>query len=393
MASSADVPGRTSLALVAGEVSGDMLAARLMAGLQPRLPGVAFSGIGGPRMHEQGLVSDVAMETLTVRGLLPVLLRYRELKGIQNTLRDRLLAERPAAFIGADYPGFNLGLEEQLRSAGIPTVHFVGPQIWAWRGGRIKKIQRAVSHMLLIFPFEEALYRAAGVPATYIGHPLAEQIPLQPDVAGARRSLGIPQDAKVVTVMPGSRMSEIKYLTEPYLRTVQLLARRDGSNGAVRFIAPMAGERQKAYFMQLRDQAGLRDVPLTLVDGQSHDCIAAADAVLAASGTATLEVALYKKPMVIAYKVLPAEWMIIRHMGYLPWIGLPNILAREFVVPEFLQHAATPEALADALWVQLTDENNRVRLQQRFLDMHHSLLRDSAGLSADAVLKVIGKAK
>jgi len=377
-----------SLALVAGEVSGDMLAAKLMAGLSPRLPGVTFSGIGGPRMHEQGLVSDVAMETLTVRGLLPVLLRYRELKGIQNTLRDRLLLEKPAAFIGADYPGFNLGLEEQLRAAGIPTVHFVGPQIWAWRGGRIKKIQRAVSHMLLIFPFEEALYRDAGVPATYIGHPLAEQIPLQPDVAAARRALGIPLDARVVTVMPGSRMSEIKYLTEPYLRTVQLLAARDAS---VRFIAPMAGERQKAYFMQLMAQAGLQDVPLTLVDGQSHDCIAAADAVLAASGTATLEVALYKKPMVIAYKVLPAEWMLIRHMGYLPWIGLPNILAREFVVPEFLQHAATPAALADALWFQLTDENNRVRLQQRFLDMHHSLLRDSATLSADAVLQVIGK--
>ena len=377
-----------SLTLVAGEVSGDMLAARLMAGLKPRLPDVVFSGIGGPRMLEQGLASSVPMETLTVRGLLPVLLRYRELKGIQNTLRDRLLAERPAAFIGADYPGFNLGLEEQLRASGIPTVHFVGPQIWAWRGGRIKKIQRAVSHMLLIFPFEEELYRQAGVPATYIGHPLAESIPLQPDVAGARRSLGIPEDAKVVTVMPGSRMSEIKYLTEPYLRTVQLLAARDAT---VRFIAPMAGARQKAYFMQLMAQAGLQDVPLTLVDGQSHDCIAAADAVLAASGTATLEVALYKKPMVIAYKVLPAEWMIIRHMGYLPWIGLPNILARDFVVPEFLQHAATPEALADALWFQLTDENNRARLQQRFLDMHHSLLRDSATLSADAVLRVISK--
>jgi lipid-A-disaccharide synthase len=373
---------------VAGEVSGDMLAARLMAGLAPRLPGVVFSGIGGARMREQGLHSDVPMETLTVRGLLPVLLRYRELKGIQNTLRDRLLAEKPAAFIGADYPGFNLGLEEQLRAAGIPTVHFIGPQIWAWRGGRIKKIQRAVSHMLLIFPFEEALYRQAGVPATYIGHPLAEQIPLQPDVGAARRRLGLPEDAKVVTVMPGSRMSEIKYLTVPYLRTVQLLAARDRS---VRFIAPMAGERQQAYFMQLMAQAGLQDVPLRLVDGQSHDCIAAADAVLAASGTATLEVALYKKPMVIAYKVLPAEWMLIRRMGYLPWIGLPNILAREFVVPEFLQHAATPEALADALWFQLTDDNNRVRLQQRFLDMHHSLLRDSAGLSAGAVLQVIGK--
>jgi lipid-A-disaccharide synthase len=385
VASSADV---SRLALVAGEVSGDMLAARLMAGLKPRLPGVTFSGIGGARMLEQGLASDVPMETLTVRGLLPVLLRYRELKGIQNGLRDRLLADKPAAFIGADYPGFNLGLEEQLRAGGIPTVHFVGPQIWAWRGGRIKKIQRAVSHMLLIFPFEEALYREAGVPATYIGHPLAESIPLQPDVAGARGRLGLPRDARVVTVMPGSRMSEIKYLTEPFVRTVALLAARDR---AVRFIAPMAGARQKAYFMQLMAQAGLQDLPLTLVDGQSHDCIAAADAVLAASGTATLEVALYKKPMVIAYKVLPAEWMIIRHMGYLPWIGLPNILAREFLVPEFLQHAATPQALADALWFQLTDENNRTRLQGRFLDMHHSLLRDSARLSADAVLRVIGQ--
>jgi lipid-A-disaccharide synthase len=376
------------LALVAGEVSGDMLAARLMAGLKPHLTDLRFSGIGGPRMLEQGLQSDVPMDTLTVRGLLPVLLRYRELKGIQNRLRDRLIAERPAAFIGADYPGFNLGLEEQLRAAGIPTMHFVGPQIWAWRGGRIKKIQRAVSHMLLIFPFEEEIYRLAGVPATYIGHPLAEQIPLQPDVAGARRQLGIPEDARVVTVMPGSRMSEIKHLTEAFAGAVKLLAQRDRS---VRFIAPMAGERQKAYFMELLAKAGLQDVPLELVDGQSHASIAAADAVLAASGTATLEVALFKKPMVIAYKVVQAEWLIIRNMGYLPWIGLPNILAREFVVPEFLQHAATPAALADAVWFQLTDEANRKRLQQRFLDMHHGLLRNSAEASAAAVLEVIGK--
>nr|WP_307735817.1 lipid-A-disaccharide synthase [Massilia pinisoli] len=360
-----------------------------MAGLKPHLPDVAFSGIGGPRMLEQGLVSDVPMDTLTVRGLLPVLLRYRELKGIQNRLRDRLLAERPAAFIGADYPGFNLGLEEQLRAAGIPTVHFVGPQIWAWRGGRIKKIQRAVSHMLVIFPFEEEIYRKAGVPVTYIGHPLAETIPLRPDVAAARRQLGLSEDAKVVTVMPGSRMSEIKYLTAPYVRTVQLLAARDPG---VRFIAPMAGERQKAYLKELVAKAGLQDVPLQLVDGESHACIAAADAVLAASGTATLEVALFKKPMVIAYKVLQAEWMLIKNMGYLPWIGLPNILARDFVVPEFLQHAATPEALADAVWFQLTDENNRARLQERFTEMHHSLLRDSARESARAVLEIIGKA-
>jgi lipid-A-disaccharide synthase len=380
------------LALVAGEVSGDMLAARLMAGLKPHLPDVRFSGIGGPRMLEQGLHSDVPMDTLTVRGLFEVIPRYRELKGIQNRLRDRLLAERPAAFIGADYPGFNLGLEEQLRAGGIPTVHFVGPQIWAWRGGRIKKIQRAVSHMLLIFPFEEEIYRQAGVPATYIGHPLAEQIPLQPDVAAARRQLGIPLDAKLVTVMPGSRMAEIKYLSVAFAGAVRLLAQRDQS---VRFIAPMAGERQKAYFMDLLAKAGLADLighgGLELIDGQSHACIAAADAVLAASGTATLEVALFKKPMVIAYKVMRASWEIMRHMGYLPWIGLPNILAREFVVPEFLQHAATPQALADAVWFQLTDEANRVKLQQRFLDMHHSLLRNSAEESSRAVLEVIDK--
>jgi lipid-A-disaccharide synthase len=227
VASSADSTAAVSLALVAGEVSGDMLAARLMAGLKPHLPGVHFHGIGGPRMLEQGLVSDVPMDTLTVRGLFEVIPRYRELKGIQNSLRDRLIAHKPAAFIGADYPGFNLGLEEQLRAAGIPTVHFVGPQIWAWRGGRIKKIQRAVSHMLLIFPFEEEIYRQAGVPATYIGHPLAEQIPLQPDVAAARRELGLPLEAKVVTVMPGSRMAEIKYLAEPFAGAVKLLAARD----------------------------------------------------------------------------------------------------------------------------------------------------------------------
>ena len=369
-----------------------MLAARLMAGLKPHLPDLRFTGIGGPRMLEQGLQSDVPMDTLTVRGLLPVLLRYRELKGIQNRLRDRLLAERPAAFIGADYPGFNLGLEEQLRAAGIPTLHFVGPQIWAWRGGRIKKIQRAVSHMLLIFPFEEEIYRKAGVPATYIGHPLAEQIPLHPDVAAARRRLGIPEDAKVVTVMPGSRMAEIKHLSLPFAGAVALLAKRDL---ALRFVAPMAGERQKAYLVELLAKAGYRDLidggTLRLVDGQSHDCIASADAVLAASGTATLEVALFKKPMVIAYKVVQAEWLLIRNMGYLPWIGLPNILAREFVVPEFLQHAATPQALADAVWFQLRDEANRGRLRQRFLDMHHSLLRDSAEESSKAVLEVIGK--
>ncbi len=376
--------------MVAGEVSGDMLAARLMAGLRPQLPNVRFHGIGGPRMLEQGLTSDVPMETLTVRGLFEIIPRYREIKGIQNRLRDRLLAERPAAFIGADYPGFNLGLEEQLRAEGIPTIHFVSPQIWAWRGGRIKKIKRAVSHMLVIFPFEEAIYRAAGVPVTYIGHPLAEMIPLAPDVAAARAALGIAPDARVVTIMPGSRMGELKYLAEPFVAAAKLLAQRDPN---LVFIAPMAGERQRAYYTEIVNKAGLADVPVRLIDGESHAAIAAADAVLVASGTATLEVALFKKPMVIAYKVMGASWQIMRHMGYQPWIGLPNILAREFVVPEYLQHAATPQALADAVWRQLDDPAGREALARRFTDMHHSLLRNSAQESADAVLRVLGRKK
>ena len=365
-----------------------MLAARLLAGLRPQVPDARFHGVGGPRMIEQGLVSDVPMDTLTVRGLFEVIPRYRELKGIQNRLRDRLIAQQPDAFIGADYPGFNLGLEEQLRAAGIPTVHFIGPQIWAWRGGRIKKIQRAVSHMLVIFPFEEAIYREAGVPVTYIGQPLAETTPLAPDVAAARRGLGLPADARVVTVMPGSRMGELKYLAEPFIRAVKLLAGRDPG---LRFVVPMVGERQRAYFDELVVKAGLQDVEMTVTAAGSHTAIAAADAVLVASGTATLEVALFKKPMVIAYKVMAASYALMRHMGYQPWIGLPNILAREFVVPELIQHAATPEALADAVWAQLNDAAGRERLAARFLDMHHSLLRDSARLSAEAVLKVIGR--
>jgi lipid-A-disaccharide synthase len=381
VASSADI----SVALVAGEVSGDMLAARLLAGLRPHLPGARFHGIGGPRMAAQGFVSDLPMDTLTVRGLFEVIPRYREIKRIQDGLRDRLLAERPAVFIGADYPGFNLGLEMQLKQAGIPTVHFVSPQIWAWRGGRIKKIQKAVSHMLVIFPFEEEIYRKAGVPVTYIGHPLAEMIPMQPDQAAARRALGIDADARVVTVMPGSRMGELKYLAAPFVGAVKLLAARDPG---LKFVVPMAGERQRAYFTELVAKAGLADIALTLAD-DSHQAICAADAVLVASGTATLEVALFKKPMVIAYKVMAASWQIMRHMGYQPWIGLPNILAREFLVPELLQNAATPQAMADAVWQQLNDAPGRLRLVQRFTDMHHSLLRNSAQESAAAVMRII----
>lgn len=390
MASSAERAGSpasvASVALVAGELSGDVLAARLLSGLRPQLPGARFHGIGGPAMIAQGMVSDIPMDLLTVRGIFEIIPRYREIKAIQNRLCARLLAERPDVFVGADYPGFNLGLEQRLKAAGIPTVHFIGPQIWAWRGGRIKQIERAVSHMLVIFPFEEAIYRAAGVPVTYIGHPLAETIPMVPDQNAARRVLGLASDARVVAVMPGSRTAELKHLTVPFVQAVKLLAARDP---ALRFIAPMAGPKQRALFTELVAAAGLADVAIDLLDGDAHTAIAAADAVLVASGTATLEVALHKKPMVIAYKVVWASWQLMRHMGYLPWIGLPNILAREFLVPELLQDTATPQALADAVWRQLNDTAGRDRLVQRFTDMHQSLLRNSAQESADAVMRVM----
>ena len=382
MASSAEL----TIAVVAGEPSGDLLASRLLSGLRPHLPQAHFHGIGGAHMAAQGFVSDWPMERLTVRGLLAVIPRYRDIKGIQNALRDQLLAERPAVFIGADYPGFNLGLELQLKAAGIPTVHYIGPQIWAWRGGRIKKIIKAVSHMLVIFPFEEDIYRRAGGPVTYVGHPLAELIPLQPDQALARRTLGLAPDANVVTLMPGSRMSELKYNATAFVKAAKLLQERDKS---LRFVAPMAGEKQRQYFLELVQHAGLSDLEIQLTDGQSHTAICAADAVLVASGTASLEVALHKKPMVIAYKMMAAEWQILRHFGYQPWIGLPNILAREFLVPELLQNAASPAALADAMWQQLSDAPARLRLVQRFTDMHQSLLRNSAEESAAAVMQVI----
>jgi lipid-A-disaccharide synthase len=373
-------------ALVAGEASGDLLAGLLLDGLKTRWPGMTSVGIGGPQMQKRGFETWWPQEKLAVRGYIEVLRHYAEIAGIRRQLRARLLHEGAGIFIGVDAPDFNLGLEERLKQGGIPTMHFISPSIWAWRRGRIKKIARAVSQMLVVFPFEEAIYRSAGIPATYVGHPLAEVIPMQPDVAAARAALGLEGAAPVVAILPGSRMSELKYNSVAFAGAARLLAAREPG---MRFVAPMAGETQRRYFESLLAGAGLSDVPLQIVDGQSHTVIAAADAVLVASGTATLEVALYKKPMVIAYKMMAASWQLMRHMGYQPWVGLPNILAREFLVPELLQHAATPEAIADALWRQLEDASGRRRLAQRFTEMHHALLRDTARLSAQAVLDMI----
>ena len=376
----------TIISLVAGETSGDMLAARMLSGLRPRLPDALMHGIGGPKMAEYGFVSDYAMEKLSVRGLFEVLRHYREISGIRKKLAQSLLAEKPDVFIGVDAPDFNLDLEIQLKNAGIPTIHYISPSIWAWRGGRINKIAQAVSHMLVVFPFEEEIYRKAGIPVTYVGHPLAEVIPMKPDMEAARDELGLEQDATVVAILPGSRMSELKYNTKAFIQTAKILLERDPH---IQIVVPMAGQSQRAYYMSLVLAAKLEQVPVLLMDGKSHTAITAADAVLVASGTASLEVALFKKPMVIAYKMMAASWHVLKHMGYQPWIGLPNIMANEFVVPEFLQENATPLAMADALCEQLNNHSLQTLLKQRFTDMHHELLRDTAQVSAQAVIDVM----
>ncbi len=376
------------LAMVAGETSGDLLAARLLSGLRPMLPDATMHGIGGKAMAEYGFVSDYPMEKLAVRGLFEVLAHYRELKGIRDELCERLIAEKPGVFIGVDAPDFNLDLEVRLKQSGIPTLHFISPSIWAWRRGRIRKIARAVSHMLVIFPFEEEIYRKAGIPATYVGHPLAEVIPMDPDQDAARDALGLERNQRVLAILPGSRLSEIKYNARTFVEAAKLLRTRDPK---LQIIVPMAGPAQRALFEQLIDRPALKDLPLKIVDGRSHEVITSADAVLVASGTATLEVALFKKPMVISYKMNAASWQVLRLMAYQPWVGLPNIMAREFLVPELLQDRATPMSLASALWAQLSNEQNRQRLRRRFIDMHHDLMRNTASQSAHAVMELLSR--
>lgn len=372
--------------MVAGETSGDLLAGRLLSGLKPMLPELRLHGIGGREMAEYGFISDYPMEKLAVRGLFEVLAHYREIKGIRDNLREQLLQERPAAFVGVDAPDFNLDLEIALKNAGIPTMHYISPSIWAWRRNRIKKIAKAVSHMLVIFPFEEAIYRNAQIPVTYVGHPLAEIIPMDADQDGARAELGLDKDDRVVAILPGSRMSELKYNARVFIEAAALLTKRDRK---LRFVVPMAGPAQRAYFDAMIGNAKLHNVPLILVNGQSHRVIASCDAALVASGTATLEVALFKKPMVVAYRMNPASWQILRTMAYQPWVGLPNIMAREFLVPELLQGRATPHALASSLWAQISNDQNRQRLRRRFVDMHHDLMRNTAAESAHAVMQLL----
>ena len=375
-----------SFSLVAGEASGDLLASLLLGGMRQRWPHLRSMGIGGPHMQRQGLDAWWPSDKLAVRGYVEVLRHYREIVGIRQQLKARLLQQRPDAFIGVDAPDFNLDLSRDLKAAGIPTVHFVCPSVWAWRANRVEKIRQSVDHVLCIFPFEPALLAQHGIAATYVGHPLAQTIAQQPDRQAARDKLGLPSDAPVVALLPGSRASEIDYLCERFLRAAQLMTQQQPE---LHFVLP-AMPSLKSRIERIAQEVGT--LPrLRILQGQSHDALAACDVTLIASGTATLEAALFKRPMVIAYNMHWLSWQIMRRKKLQPWVGLPNILCGEFVVPELLQDQATPQALAQEV-LQWFRTPERVRaLENRFGDLHHELRRDTATLATDAIEKVLAR--
>lgn len=376
---------RGEIAMVAGEASGDLLASLLLSGLRARLgDAVSYSGIGGARMMSQGFVSHWPMEILSVNGYVEVLGSLREILATRRAIRDRLLADPPLCFIGVDAPDFNFGLEVPLRRAGIPVVHFVSPSIWAWRGGRIRTIAKAVDHILCLFPFEPEIYAKAGIAATYVGHPLADVIPMVPDVDGARARLGLLPGRRVVAVLPGSRQSEVRHLGATFFAAMAQMRQMDN---ALAFVVPAANASLRAVIESHASEYPELDV--TIVDGQSHLAMEAADVVLLASGTATLEAALYKKPMVISYKVPWLTAQIMKRQGYLPYVGLPNILSGRFVVPELLQDDATPEALARETLLQLNDQDNTAFLYEHFTQMHQTLRRNTADIAADVVVDLL----
>ena len=377
------------VAMVAGEASGDLLAGLVLDGLRARWPDMQSSGIGGPQMVARGFDALWPSDRLAVHGYsIEVFKRVAGLLRMRAQLRDRLLHERPSVFIGVDAPDFNLGLETALKEGGIRTVHFVCPSIWAWRAERVEKIRRAADHVLCIFPFEPALLAQHGIDATYVGHPLANVIPLQPDRLAARQKLGLAPDDTVVAILPGSRQSEVKYLALRFFQAAALIQR---SHPAIKFVVP-AVPTLRARIEALVADAGMAG-RITVVTGQSHTVLAACDVTLIASGTATLEAALFKRPMVIAYNMHWLSWKLMQHKQLQPWVGLPNILCGDFVVPELLQEAATPQALADATvqWLAPGGSARRGALEARFTALHHTLQRDTAQLATDAIQKIIDK--
>jgi lipid-A-disaccharide synthase len=368
-----------AVGLIAGEASGDLLGAELIRALKSRHPSLQFEGIAGPRMVEAGAHALASCERLSVNGYVEVLKHLPDLLQLRRETVNHFLAHPPRVFVGIDAPDFNFGVEARLKAAGIPAVHFVSPSIWAWRGERIRKIKQAVSHMLVVFPFEEEIYRRAGIPVTYVGHPMADRLPLEPDVAGARHELGLSGQNPVFALLPGSRRGEVRRLAPLMLEAAKRILQK---KPAAQFLMPAATAAVEA---DLREISVSSSLPLKVLSGQSHAAMTAADVVLLASGTATLEAALLKKPMVITYKVPAVTAWLARRKLYLPYVGLPNILLGRFAVPELLQEQATPENLANAVLEWMNAPDRCAALEAEFRSLHESLRCNAGERIAEAL--------
>ncbi|MDP2787515.1 MAG: lipid-A-disaccharide synthase [Pseudomonadota bacterium] len=369
------------IGIVAGEASGDLLGSLLMQALQSRCAEIDFFGIAGPKMQALGARSLFPMEALSVRGYVEALGSLSKILAIRRALKKNLLAAKPDLFIGVDAPDFNLSLERKLKKAGIATAHFVSPSVWAWRPKRIDKVRRAVSHALLIFPFEEEIYRTAGIPATYVGHPLAHALP-DPNKKAARERLGLKAESEYVVLMPGSRPGELKALARLFIDAAKKLA---AARPHARFLIPLVNRETRQAFEQHLYEADALDLPIRILYGHAHDALQAADAALIASGTATLEALLLECPHVITYKVPWLTWQIMRRQALQPWIGLPNILAGKDIVPEIIQNRATADALAQALEHLLTDHEARDHQIEAFRHQRARLKRNTPALIAQAL--------
>jgi lipid-A-disaccharide synthase len=362
------------IGIVAGEASGDLLGSMLIDALKEARPDLQFVGIAGPRMQSSGARSWYPMEKLAVRGYVEVLKNLRELIGIRNGLTRRLIEERPAFFIGIDAPDFNLALESRLKAAGIPAIHYVSPSLWAWRGERIHAIKRSVDHMITLFPFEAPIYENAGVPVSYVGHPIADAIPLKSQREDAREQLKLKPEGLYIALLPGSRQTELHYHAELFVDTAKRLANQYPD---ARFLVPLATRETRELFDAARYKCKAEQLPLNILFGHSQMALAAADVALVASGTATLEAALLGCPHVITYRMSPLTWRMMKKKALLPYVGLPNILARQFIVPEILQDDATPENLATALGNLLEHKRLRAAMKRTFGEIHVSLRKDN----------------
>jgi lipid-A-disaccharide synthase len=371
-------------ALVAGEASGDLLAGLLLDGMQQRWPQMQASGIGGARMLERGFKAWWPSDKLSVFGYIDALRHYREILGIRNQLKAKLLVNPPDVFIGVDAPDFNLDLEADLRQTGIKTVHFVCPSIWAWRPKRVEKLKKSCDHVLCVFPFEPEILAKHGIPATFVGHPLASVIPMHPDKNKAREQLGLKREDKVVAVLPGSRLAEIKHLAPRYFKAVAFVI---NAYPAMKFIVPSI-PGHITLLQEIAQKCGV-DKQVQIIPGQSHTALEACDVTLITSGTATLEAALYKRPMVIGYALNWLSYEIMKRKKLQPWVGLPNILSGKFVVPELIQADCTPEALAAATLAWFDAPEKVADLERQFTTLHTQLLRNTSELAADAIAQVL----